>query len=571
MNRNLLTAVAVVIGVRSALAQTLPATQPLLPPMEQRETDALSARQSVFVRGFRFEGNTIFNDEKLSEVLKDSINRELTIEYLEDARLKLTKLYVDDGYINSGAILPDQDVQDGIVTFQIIEGTLPPQNIRIRRHQKLGKDGNPQEKSGQPVLTRAWLNTKGYLLPRLEAGAGRVLNINRLKDRLELLRQNPNVERINAELMPAVALGQSELDVQIEESFPLHFGLSLNNRRPPAIGGSRLELVLLHENLTGFSDPLNIRYTVLQGDIEDLQFAEADDFSIDYARPLNASDTTLLIGFDRSDSLQIEEPFQDLNITSETDSAYLGVRQPLYRTANMELAFFATLNVQENTTYLLGQPFSFSPGARNGVSQDSVVRFGPEFFLRTTKEALALRSQFSIGLPIFGATENPGDIPDGQFFAWLGQAQYVRRLTENDIQLILRGNLQIAADPLLSIEQFAVGGFDTVRGYRENQIVRDSGFSFTTQLNVPIYQTSSRSTILQLAPFFDIGGGWNYDDPHDQQTICSIGIGLLYHWEHKSSRVDLAIYYGYPFRDLSDGSDDLQDIGISFDLMFWLF
>lgn len=558
-----LPALVVLLAVSTALGQSASeqTTRPLLPPMEPAESQSLSSRQTVFVRGFRFEGNTVYADDKLAAQLRDFVERELTIEDLEEARLALTRLYVEDGYISSGAMLPDQDVEDGIITFQIIEGQLRPEDIHINSHEKTNK-------KGEKTRPRLRLSEKHYLMPRIGAGASTVLNVNQLKDRLELLRQNPNIERINAELIPGTLPGQSELDVLLEERNSIHLGLELSNKRPPAIGGSRLEARLLHDNLTGVSDALNLRYTILQGDIQDLQFAGTEDYSISYSRPLNAAETTLTVGFDRSDSLQIQEPFVDLNITSETNSGYLSIRQAIFRTPNKELAIFATLNVQENTTFLLGQPFSFSPGAKNGVSQDSVLRFGPDFVMRDQKQALALRSTFNVGLPIFGATENPSGIPDGQFFSWLGQAQYVRRLWETDNQLILRGNIQLAANPLLSLEQFAIGGFDTVRGYEENQIVRDSGFDFTVQVDVPVWKTSTMT--LQLAPFFDVGSAWNHDTPHNQETLSSVGIGVLYHLEKGSTLVDLAIYYGYAFKHF-DSTDDLQGNGITFDLVFWLF
>ena len=82
-------------------------------------------------------------------------------------------------------------------------------------------------------------------------------------------------------------------------------------------------------------------------------------------------------------------------------------------------------------------------------------------------------------------------MPDGKYFAWLGQGQYVRRLRPASRQPAARlaarapRQRQISADPLLSIEQFAVGGIDTVRGYRENQIVRDTGFAASVELHIP--------------------------------------------------------------------------------------
>ena len=101
---------------------------------------------------------------------------------------------------------------------------------------------------------------------------------------------------------------------------------------------------------------------------------------------------------------------------------------------------------------------------------------------------IALRSTESIGLDLLGATENSGDVPDGQFFAWLGQAQFARRLFGSDWQLNLRGDVQLTADPLLPIERIAIGGIDTVRGYRENELVVDNGWIASAELRIPLGQ-----------------------------------------------------------------------------------
>jgi hemolysin activation/secretion protein len=37
-----------------------------------------------------------------------------------------------------------------------------------------------------------------------------------------------------------------------------------------------------------------------------------------------------------------------------------------------------------------------------------------------------------------------------------------------------------------SIEQFSLGGIDTVRGYRQNQIVADNGVFGSVELSVPL-------------------------------------------------------------------------------------
>jgi hemolysin activation/secretion protein len=68
------------------------------------------------------------------------------------------------------------------------------------------------------------------------------------------------------------------------------------------------------------------------------------------------------------------------------------------------------------------------------VSSLSVDNFSP----RDSQGAWGLRSLLSLGTGLFDATTNSGDLPDGQFFAWLGQVQRVQVL--NDSNLLIFAN-----------------------------------------------------------------------------------------------------------------------------------
>ena len=50
--------------------------------------------------------------------------------------------------------------------------------------------------------------------------------------------------------------------------------------------------------------------------------------------------------------------------------------------------------------------------------------------------------------------------------------------------------MQLTPDPLLPIEQIAIGGIDTVRGYRENQLVVDNGWMTSAELRIPLGQVT---------------------------------------------------------------------------------
>ncbi|MDQ3960621.1 MAG: hypothetical protein M3255_10240 [Pseudomonadota bacterium] len=94
-----------------------------------------------------------------------------------------------------------------------------------------------------------------------------------------------------------------------------------------------------------------------------------------------------------------------------------------YRTPQRQLLGELIFERRSSETFLLGQPFSFSPGVRNGESEVTVLRLVQEWVDRRPNQVLAARSIFSVGLDALGVTTSPRDLPDGQFFTWLGQFQ----------------------------------------------------------------------------------------------------------------------------------------------------
>src|SRR5512134_1762325 len=140
----------------------VPPPGPVLPPVPSPpEGDGTKqlGQVRVFVREIFVTGSTVFSEAELAEVTAPYKNRTLTTEDLERLRLSLTLLYVNRGYITSGAIIPDQDVQAGVISLHIIEGSL----TRI------------------DVEGTNWFRT-AYLRDRIERGAGTPLAINPLQE-----------------------------------------------------------------------------------------------------------------------------------------------------------------------------------------------------------------------------------------------------------------------------------------------------------------------------------------------------------------------------------------------------
>jgi len=510
-------------------------------PIAPRGKDPASPLvKGFFVQKIIVTGSTVFTPEEISTLTAPYENRTLTMEDLESLRRELTLLYVNKGYINSGAMIPDQTIGDGQLTFRIVEGQLS--HITI--------DGN------------SWYK-ESFLQNWIAHVTAPPLNILPLQDRLQLLQQDQRIDRIHAELRPGATPGESELTVRVEEKPPFSAWLAFNNYQSPSIGADRGLLTLTHQNLTGHGDILDFTSGYSKG-LNPL-------IDVRYAIPINAYDTTLILRYRNNNATVVDKIFGPLDIVSKSENFEMTLRQPIYRTLSQEFALSLTAEREESKTYLLGDPFSFSPGMDDGRAVVVPLRFSQEWTYRTQQQVIAARSRLTFGLNTWNATTHgEGNLPDGEFFAWLGQLQWARILGFLDTQLIARADLQYSNDPLLPVEQIAVGGRYSVRGYRESLMVRDQAFIASVESRIPLIRDKRWADYLQLAPFLDYGRGTNVDVPTESPTdISSIGLGLR--WGVSADkppllplRAEAEIYYGHQLRRVDTPHEDLQDNGVHF-------
>ncbi len=525
---------------------------PLPKPIPQKPEEKLPLIR-IYVRKINVAGSTVFSPEKIAKLVTPYENRELTNEDLEALRMGLTLLYVKNGYVNSGAVIPDQSVADGVITFNIIEGKLT----------RIEVEGN------------RWFRD-GYIRKRLALGAGKSLNMNFLQQSLRLLEQDQRIERLNAELMPGLRAGEGFLKVGMKDKFPIGVGMVMNNYQSSTIGAERWTTTVSHQNLFGLGDILSLSYGASEG-LE----REINGW---YSIPITSRDTTLTLQYRRDDSNVVQDPFKQLDVKTESRIYNLSLRHPLYRTAKSELALSVTGEYLQNETFLLHEPFQFSAGEKRGKSNITALRFTQEWTNRSQNQVLAARSRFSVGINAFGASDNSHDnfgneIADGQFFTWLGQFQWARRLKYRNIQTLFKLDAQLANKPLLPLEQMAVGGRYSVRGYRENLMVRDNVLIASFETRVPLFRGKRWADYLELVPFVDYGKAWNETSPLEPvlKDILSIGVGVRwaltlpkpiemrpqfeFFWGHRLNNVDTS----------SGGKHDLQDDGVHFQFSMNIF
>ncbi len=312
-------------------------------------------------------------------------------------------------------------------------------------------------------------------------------------------------------------------------------------------------------NILGYGDILSAQYGRSLG---------INDGAIAYSVPIASDDTRINLRYDINGTVVVAPGLSPLNITSNYNSLALGLSRPFYRTAEQNLTLGLNLERREAQTFLLNMPFSFTSGSDNGKTNVTALRLYEDYLDRDAEHAFALRSTLSIGLPTLGATVTSVP-PTGNFVSWLGQAQYVRRVYQ-DWEAVVRSDLQLSNRPLFPIEQFALGGIDTVRGYREYLTVTDDAFFASAELRIPVGKlrlpnladTDEAGTV-QIAPFYDFGRAWNVDrsTPYPPD-ISGVGAGLRW---LVGSGVTAEVYYGKALRHVSAGTS-LEDRGIYFRL-----
>jgi hemolysin activation/secretion protein len=393
------------------------------------------------------------------------------------------------------------------------------------------------------------------------------LNRNRLLAALQLLQLDPLIEQISAELQAGARPDRSLLAVRVQEADTFTAGVFADNGRSPSVGQFRRGASLTQANLLGIGDRIELVYTNTDG---------SNTGDLIYRVPLNPHNGTLQFAFSITDTRVIEEPFDRIDITGNSRIYELTYRQPVLQKPDREWAIGLTAARAESETALLDQPFPLSPGAdEQGRTRISALRFFQEFVQRNPRAVFAARSQFSIGVDWFDATRND-DAPDSRFFAWRGQAQYIRLLAP-DTLLLLRTDLQFATDALLPLEQFGIGGLLSVRGYRQDALLTDNGAFASIELRVPVLRVPQVNGVLQLTPFVDAGVGWNvsednlaqeFDSDRGAQTLVSAGLGLLWRMGDRfSARLD----YGFPLIRLDGDEDTWKQDGLYFRVEYFPF
>ena len=490
---------------------------------------------TIVLSRFNVVNNRIIPQPELDRALEPYLFRPLYFTELLEIERVITQLCIDRGYFTSGATIPPQTIGDRTIKIKIVEGTIG--DIEILGLKKLRPE---------------------YIRSRIAIASQAPLNQDKLLRALQLLRLNPLIENISAELSQGIEPGESFLKLNIEEADSSDLRLRVDNDITTSVGSLRARISFDEGNLLGFGDTFRVSYVQSEGS-ESLE-------RIEYVAPVGARGTSIGISHNRSENQIILEPFPILDLESKSLGYGAMLIQNVVDTPTQNLVAAIGFTHQNTQFSLLNRGFSdLARGLDNdGRSIISTLRFIQEYSDRTTDRVFSIASQVAIGIDAFDSTVNDNGSPDSKYLLWQGQARYLKSVSDKT-NLSLRGTIQLANEPLFAQEQFLAGGVNTVRGYSRDIIQGDNGLSFSVELNHTVFQIPKWNSRIEISPFFDFARIWNTDDFRlETNTLASVGIAARFSVEEN---VTASLGIGIPLIDakLPEGNS-LQDDGIHFSL-----
>jgi hemolysin activation/secretion protein len=472
----------------------------------------------------------------------------------------VNRAYLSAGFFNSGLVVSPEDVPtDPVLDLRLIAGRL----------------------TGPITVLWGPEGSKGlsadYLRDRVPSVSRQPLSGNAIERDFRLLAEDPAIQTVNADLRPGSRPGEASLALTVFPQERFDFYLSAANSRSPSVGGERLAA-------GGF-----LRHILTSGDLFSGEYGETEglsDATLSYATPFFSPRTTLSIRGSRNNAAVIDRPLLPLDISSRDRSAEIGLTQSLYQrpllpagpgrwTPARALTAGVLLTYRESKSFLLGEPFSFSPGSVNGRAEYTAVRLIGDFVQRSVNEVIALSLTGTVGLDGTRATEPGIPNPSENFLALLAQFNYARRLTDGGLEVRARLTGQMSDGTLYSGERLSAGGEGTVRGYRENLLLADRGVIGSAELSHPVRigPPPGASTRFDwgrfaISGFFDAAylSNAQAEDPAPR-FIPSTGVSLA--WT-PSDALQARVSFGAALREIDQaGSRDLQDRGVHFRVTFF--
>lgn len=402
---------------------------------------------------FRVEGADSLPQIEIEAAVYPFLGPNRTTQDVEKARAAVEKAYHDNGLQTVGVSIPQQDAQRGFVVLKVGENRVGRLRVKGSRYFDLATI-----KSSAPSLREG-------SLPNFQAVTKDIVSLNRWPDR-----------RVTPALRAGVTPGTVDVDLNVEDTLPLHGSAELNNRQSPSTTALRSSVSLRYDNLW--------------------QLGHSMTWTFQWA-PMNPKDAMVISGsyLARTDidwlSVLVYGLKSDSSVATVGGANVVGPGQVIGGRAVLTLPgkgeLFHTLS--------LGIDYKdFKQSLKLGSDAfDSPVTYAPLVASygaswQAEGRLTQLNAAVTTGLRGIGSSPEEFDVKrykaTASFIHLNADISHTQELAEG-FQLYAKLQGQAADQPLVSSEQLSLGGQDSVRGYLESEVLGDYGVAGTLEIRSP--------------------------------------------------------------------------------------
>jgi len=194
--------------------------------VEEPVNDTVDNSPTVTIETIKIQGNTLLSDaELLNRVMHLAIGQK-TLKELKLIAADIQQAYRDAGYVGVIAFIPAQEIKDGKVLIQVIEGKIS--KIVVHDNERY---------SDETIIAN---------IPHLRIG--HTLDITNLDRNVQLINDNPAKE-LKVILTAGEQRGEISADLQVKEDRPLRLLAGFDTAGTPGTGDLRGNIGIQHANL----------------------------------------------------------------------------------------------------------------------------------------------------------------------------------------------------------------------------------------------------------------------------------------------------------------------------------
>jgi len=434
--------------------------QPEIVPQEspevlQPERDSAQERRAddlvhFSVTAIRVSGSSIFSADELEALVSDMVGSERTLAELEAAAGQITAHYRSRGYLVARAYLPAQEIKDGVVRIDVLEGKLGEQRIN-----------NLSRLSDEQVY--------GYLG---SIRRGEALQVKTADRALLLLNDTPGVGSAKATLQPGASVGTSDLVVELTPAAPYSVKAELDNYGNRYTGETRLGAGIALNSPLRVGDQVSLNALTTDQHLSYVRIA--------YQLPVGNDGVRLGAAYS-STRYRLGKEFSGLQASGNVRNAGLYAMYPVIRSQVTNLSVIATwerkkLNDSTDVPVTSSEKqLQLTNVGIAGNHQDAWGRGGiTSFDLSWTTGKLDMDA-ISLAADLSSAKSN------GSYTLLNYSIKRLQRLTATNA-LWLALSRQQASKNLNSSEKLYLGGAQSVRAYPQGEVSGDQGYLVNIEL-----------------------------------------------------------------------------------------